>query len=241
LIRTSKNKKAAHAGPLGQLKAIKEPLLRHIFELREQGVTVSTFQMVVRASQLCPTFSAKYFVAWCSAVKRFVRAHSFVYRMGAHLSQCKPDEVEAEAKDYMRLICPFIIGPHRDRHFIMNMDQMPVYFAMSMKRTLELVGKQTIHVRMSTNNNKQATVAVTITADGLVLPLMVIFKGKANGRIARTEFGTYLAPHRHHCQDNAWMDKVVMLAWVDDILRRISEWLWMTSSHSSSSTATNAT
>jgi hypothetical protein len=32
LIRTSKNKKAAHAGPLGQLKAIKEPLLRHIFE-----------------------------------------------------------------------------------------------------------------------------------------------------------------------------------------------------------------
>ncbi len=43
LIKTSKNKKAAHAGPLGQLKAIKEPLLRHIFELREQGVTGSTF------------------------------------------------------------------------------------------------------------------------------------------------------------------------------------------------------
>ena len=31
LIRTSKNKKVAHAGPLGQLKAIKEPLLHHIF------------------------------------------------------------------------------------------------------------------------------------------------------------------------------------------------------------------
>jgi hypothetical protein len=39
LICTSKNKKAAHAGSLGQLKAIKEPLLHHIFELREQGVT----------------------------------------------------------------------------------------------------------------------------------------------------------------------------------------------------------
>jgi hypothetical protein len=63
LIQTSKNKKAAHAGPLGQLKAIKEPLLCHIFELREQGVMVSTFQMVVRAFQLCPTFGAKHF-AW---------------------------------------------------------------------------------------------------------------------------------------------------------------------------------
>ena len=141
MIKTSKNKKAAHAGPLGQLKAIKEPLLRHIFELREQGVTVSTFQMVVRASQLCRTFGAKHFVALCSTVKCFVCAHSFVYRMGTHLSQRKPDEVEAEAKDYMRLICPFIIGPHRDRRFIINMDQTPVYFAMNAKQTLEVVGK----------------------------------------------------------------------------------------------------
>jgi hypothetical protein len=38
LIKTSKNKKAAHAGPLGQLKAIEEPLLRHIFEICKQGL-----------------------------------------------------------------------------------------------------------------------------------------------------------------------------------------------------------
>jgi hypothetical protein len=47
LIRTNRNKKATHAGPLGQLKEIEGPLLRHIFELCEQGVMVSTFQMVV--------------------------------------------------------------------------------------------------------------------------------------------------------------------------------------------------
>jgi hypothetical protein len=101
LTRTSKNKKATHAGPLGQLKEIEGPLLRHIFELREQGVTVSTFQVVVRASQLLPAFGAKHFTARCSAVKRFVCAHSFVYRMGTHLSQRPPEEVSAEAKDYM--------------------------------------------------------------------------------------------------------------------------------------------
>ncbi len=60
---------------------------------------------------------------------------------------------------------------------------------------------------------------VTITADGTVLPSMVIFKGKPNGRIANTEFATYPAPHRYRCQENAWMDKAIMLAWVDDILR----------------------
>ncbi len=141
MIQTSKNKKAAPAGLLGQLKAIKEPLLCHIFQLREQGVTVSMFQMVVRASQFCPMIGAKHFVAWCSTVKHFVHTHSFVYRMGTHLLQRKPDESETEAKDYMCLIRPFIIGPLRHRRFIINMDQMPVYFAMSAKKTLELVGK----------------------------------------------------------------------------------------------------
>jgi hypothetical protein len=154
LIRTSKNKKAAHAGPLGQLKAIEEPLLRHIFELCEQGVMVSTFKMVVKASQLCTTFGVKHFTMWCSAVKRFVRAHSFVYRMGTHLSQRKPDKVEAEAKDYMRLIHPFLIGCHSDLHFIINMDQTPVYFAMSAKQRLEVVGKNNPHPHV--NERQQA-------------------------------------------------------------------------------------
>jgi hypothetical protein len=219
LIPTSKNKKVAHADPLGQLKAIKEPLLRHIFELREQGVMVSNFQMVMRASQLSPTFGGKHFAVWCSAVKCFVCAHSFVYRMGTHLSQRKPEEVEAEAQDYMRLIRPFLIGPHCDLRFIINMDQTPVYFAMNAKKTLEVMGRKTIHVRTSTNDTKRATVAVTITADGIVLPSMVIFKGKPLGRIAKKEFATYPAPHSDCCQENAWMDEVVMLAWVDNILR----------------------
>ncbi len=154
---------------------------------------------------------------------RFVCAHSFVYRMGTHLSQRKPDEVEVEAKDYMCLIHPFLTSHHCDLRFIINMDQTPVYFAMSTKQTLEVVGKKTIHVRMSTNNNKRATVAVLITADGTVLPLMVIFKGKPNGRIAKMEFATYPAPHHYCCQENAWMDKEVMLAWVDDILQPYTE------------------
>ncbi len=48
---------------------------------------------------------------------------------------------------------------------------------------------------------------------------MVIFNGKPNNWITKKEFATYPAPHRYCCQENAWMDKVVMLAWVDNILR----------------------
>jgi hypothetical protein len=100
--------------------------------------------------------------------------------MGTHVSQRKPDKVAAEASDYMDVMRRIVVGPHRDQHFILNMDQTPVYFSMNAKRTLEVVGVKTVHVRTSTHDTKHAIVVVTITAAGLVLPSMVIFKGKSN-------------------------------------------------------------
>ncbi len=60
--------------------------------------------------------------------------------------------------------------------------------------------------------------AVTIAGDGTVLPLTIIFKGKHDGRIAQSKFATYLAGHHYCCQDAAWMDKHVILAWVEEVL-----------------------
>jgi hypothetical protein len=69
LVMLKSKRKAAHAGPLGQLKPLEQVLLRHIFEHREQGMSVHTFDLVVKASSLSPEFNAKHFVARCSAVK----------------------------------------------------------------------------------------------------------------------------------------------------------------------------
>jgi len=96
----------------------------------------------------------------------------------------KPEEVEGEAKDYMRLIRPFVIGSLCDPRFVLNMDQTPVFLLMNSKRMLEFIGKKTIHIHIRTSTY-DATVAVTIAGDGTVLPSVVVFKGKANGRIAR--------------------------------------------------------
>jgi hypothetical protein len=89
---------------------------------------------------------------------------------------------------------------------------------MSAKRTLELIGKKTIHIRTTADDTKRATVAVTITADGTLLPAMVVFKGKANGKIARTELGSYPTTNHYRCQASAWMDEAVMVAWVEEVL-----------------------
>jgi hypothetical protein len=165
-------KKAVLTGPSSQLKAIEDGLLRYIFEKREQGIEVNTFLVVLRASFMSPEFREKSFTARCSCpcVKRFLHAHSFSYQMGTHTSQRPPAEVEGEASDFMRFVRVIVSGGNRDRRFILNMDQTPVYFPMSSKRTLELIGEKTIHIRTS-------TVAVTIAADGTVLPSTLVFEG----------------------------------------------------------------
>jgi hypothetical protein len=156
--------------------------------------------IVIKASILCAQFAAKSSEAKFSAVQRFVKAHLLVYRMGTHESQRAPDEVAEEATEYMTAARKLVLGGHRDRRFIMNMDQTPVYFSMGPKKTLAKKGEKTVHVRTSTSDTKRATVAVTICADGTVLPSVVIFKGQPGGRIEKTEFATYPPNHQYHCQ-----------------------------------------
>jgi hypothetical protein len=42
----------------------------------------------------------------------------------------------------MRLMRRIVSGHNRDLRFIINMDQMPVYFSMNSKRTYEVIGKK---------------------------------------------------------------------------------------------------
>ena len=56
-----------------------------------------------------------------------------------------------------------------------------------------------------------------VDASGRMLPPMFIFKGAANGRISR-EFAMYPDEGHYACQKKAWMDKEMMLKWIDDVL-----------------------
>jgi hypothetical protein len=66
-------------------------------------------------------------------------------------------------------------GRHAD--FILNMDQTPIPFTYNARKTLELVGRRTVHIRKSTGDTKRATFAMTVTASGKILKPLLIFKG----------------------------------------------------------------
>ena len=67
------------------------------------------------------------------------------------------------------------------------MDQTPIPFTFNSKRTLEMVGKKTVHIQKSINDMKRATLALTVTASGKMIRPMLIFKGTANGRIVKRD------------------------------------------------------
>ena len=211
-------KKSTANGPLSQLQLLEDALLRYIFELHKQRISVNMFIVVLRASFLSPEFCAKNFTEGCSTVKRFFIAHLFTYQMDTHTLQRMPAEVESKALDFMMfmLMRRIIFGANRDRSFVINVDQTPVYFSMNANCTLEL-----IDIRTSTDNTKQVTMVVTICADSTLLPLMLVYKGQLNGRIAKKEFlsGFYPSNHFYHCWPAVWMDKMGIIVWVNDVLK----------------------
>ncbi len=134
-------KKSISNGPLSQLKSLEDTLLCYIFELREQGINVNTFILVLRVLFLSPEFCAKSFTAGGSDVKHFFIAQLFAYQMGTHTPQPVPAEVKSEALNFMLFMRHIVFGVYHDRRFVINMDQTPVYFSMNTKCTLELIIK----------------------------------------------------------------------------------------------------
>ena len=66
------------------------------------------------------------------------------------------------------------------------MDETAVYFDMHYNYSVDRRGAKTESVRRGSSDCKLCTVCVTIAADGIKLPLLLIFKGAGNGRIANS-------------------------------------------------------
>ncbi len=193
-MKDAKNIKAKSlcAGRSSILKPIQEQLLRFIFELREQGMGVSISMVVLKAMFLSREFREKTRNAQYHSVRRFIRCHGLVYRMATHVSQKDPRETATESLDFMRGIRPKLTQPCRHQDFIINMDQTPIPFTYNSKKTLEIVGMRTIHVRQSTNDTKRATFAMTVTVSGKVLKPLMVFKGKPGARIEKRDVQVFV-------------------------------------------------
>ena len=177
-----KGKSNQHAKSLGDgvqsfLSPYTDRLLSFIFEMRETGMAVSVNSIVLKASQLSREFREKSMIARYSAIRRFINVHGFVHRMGTHLSQRQPSEMEEIAMDFVHVTQEKLQMNCRDEDYIINMDQTPVPFSYDPKKPIEVVGRRTFHIRKLTCNTKRATCSLTVTASGKMMTPLFVFKG----------------------------------------------------------------
>jgi len=59
-----------------------------------------------------------------------------------------------------------------------NMDETPVFFDIVRGRIIEVRGRKTVRVRTTGVEKRHLTVVLFYTANGHILPQMIIFKGK---------------------------------------------------------------
>ena len=181
-LEKMKGKSNQHAKSLGDgvqsfLSPYTDRLLSFIFEMRETGMAVSVNSIVLKASQLSREFREKSMIARHSAIHRFINVHGFVHRMGTHLSQRQPSEMEEIAADFVHVTREKLQMNCRNEDYIINMDQTPIPFSYDPPKTIEVVGRRTIHIRKSTCDTKCATCALTVTASGKMITPLFVFKG----------------------------------------------------------------
>ena len=148
--------------------------------------------VVTKASQMSVVFRNKSTPAKYHSARRFIGLHGLVFCIEMNKSQRSPQEVAAEALDFIvNDVRPKVMETTRHQDFILNMDQTPVPFTYNARKTLEIVGRCTVHIRKSTCDTKRATFAMTVTASRMVLKPVIIFKGAQDGRIVQCEFPNY--------------------------------------------------
>lgn len=69
---------------------------------------------------------------------------------------------------------------------------------------------------MGNGSTLRCTVLLGITASGLKLPPLLVFKGTATGRVRR-EFVNYNPGARYATQEKAWVDQAVMQRWIETV------------------------
>ena len=135
--------RSLHPGRVSILAPKKMQLLRWLFEQCKQGLQVTTRLVQKVAEKLVPELCEKTINERDQIVRRFLTSAGLVHRVGTHVAQRDPKEMESAAQEFMALMRHKVGNMNPDH--VLNMDQTPIPFSYHTKRTWEEKGVKTVH------------------------------------------------------------------------------------------------
>jgi transposase len=142
--------KSSYSGKNGLLKGVEAELLEFIEEWCQKGFDVNRFTLLCKAGTIKPEILNKTEGAAKICLSRFLAENNLTHRVATHMAQRDPQEVEAEALEFLEYICPRLDDGSRNPNYIINMDKTPVYHAMNVCTPIKHVGTRTVNMRTST-------------------------------------------------------------------------------------------
>ena len=167
--------------PLTYPKEAENELVAWVLQLLDAHMPVSVLALQEKAKKVIRPYSPSYGASrgW---VETFFARHQLSLRNRTSVSQKLPRQLEGvltkfyeDAGRFMRIgkyPC-FLVG---------NMDETPAFFDMVPSKSICKTGSKECIVRTSGCEKKHVTIVLSATADGKMLPPMIIFKGKTTKR-----------------------------------------------------------
>ena len=213
-VKQANRKNAAGAGrPLSYPSALDDQLLEWMMIQKDLNAQITTYGLQEKAKLVIrphnPTFSAS--TGW---IEKFYARHQNILESSVPLNQKLPNELENNLKKFYQDATSIFTDNNFDLSNVCNMDEISIFFDVVPSKCPTKKGIRECVVRTTNIEKKQLTVALTVTADGQILPTLAIFKGKTDKLIKG-----FNIPSGFVCKTNqkAWMDEEAMGVWVDQI------------------------
>ena len=152
-------------------------LVQWVLEQRDLHLAVTIQNIVDQAATVIQPInpSFKGTKGWA---QKFMRINDLVIRAKTSVAQKLPAALEQKMTDFLQAVKVARKEYNCPKELIGNMDETPMYFDMSGSTTVEKKGAKTVSIRTTGAEKRHLTVVLAATADGQMLPPMVIFKGK---------------------------------------------------------------
>ena len=199
--------------PLTYPKEAENELVAWVLQLLDVHMPVSVLapqekaKMVIRPHS--PSFGASR--GW---MEKFFARHRLSLRNRTSVSQKLPQQLEGVLTKFYEDAGHFMRIGKYSRSLVGNMDETLAFFDMVPSKSICKTGSKECIVRTSGCEKKHVTIVLSATADGKMLPPLIIFKEKTTKTIEKLRVPDGFIVKT---QAKAWMDEELMHVWLEDI------------------------
>ena len=134
-------------------------------------------------------------------------------RCKTSIQQKLPKDLEIQLERFKKKVKQLRRVHKFEDNLIINMDETPVYFDMPGSRTIERKGKKEVRVRSTGTEKRRFTAVLACKAAGVMLPPIIIFKGKRELKKLKIPRGVVVK-----VQSKGWNDATLTKVWLQNVV-----------------------